>query len=423
MAVPTKKEILDASPVNTGGREDVPDFMRQGSAELEMIVGTGLVAALTGLRRVGKTTLLKQFINSRDDAFYFSFDEEVHTNYDALKRVVEVLVAQADAPLIVLDEIGRIKGWAGLVKRYHDRKQARFVISGSASLDVSKGKESLAGRMMEMVLPPLQFDEFLELKGLPPLAAGRPEDLFASKAPASPVEDFLVKGGFPEIIDFDDDLARRYVRSSTVERIVFEDIPSTFGIKHRSRLYDLLRYVATYSACPFHDIHAGEAVGLNKGTVRDYMLYLERSFLAHVLHEQGSFAKSLRKTKKVFVATPSIYNALSEDPTTGGAAEVAVLDKLMNGLGSPLSFYRDAQGHEVDFIAPLPIEVKYRENITSADTRALRYYMRKKGKDRALVVTKHLFDERDVREGTILYIPLATFLAARVTDPGRFLAA
>jgi len=115
---------------------------------------------------------------------------------------------------------------------------------------------------------------------------------------------------------------------------------------------------------------------MSRHAVSDYLLYLNRAYLADVIYPAGSFQKALKKQKKAFVKTASVYNALAESPSDGQAAETAVYDKLS---AKKVQFYRDPQKHEVDFVCGLPIEVKYQSTITSADSANLLYYMKKRG--------------------------------------------
>jgi predicted AAA+ superfamily ATPase len=412
MAVPSKQEILAFSPLNAGGRESIPPYKRKPFQQLKKDLRTGLIISLTGLRRVGKTTLMKQILSEIGNRFYFSFDEKRYANADALKKVIDAFLEEAENPVIGLDEVFRVDDWAGVIKRYHDQKRARFIVSGSAALMIRKGIESLSGRMLDHYVPPLQFDEYLELQEM------RPEPVsidapFASRRYETELAGFLKKGSFPEIVNFDDSTAREYIRSSTVERIIFEDIPSVFHIENPAKLYDLFKLCAANSGRLFTEVGFAEATQMSRHTVADYLLYLEKAYLAGILYPLGSFQKALKKQKKIFVKSASIYNALSDLPEPGRAAETAVYDKLGK---DGLSFYRDAQKREVDFLAPVPVEVKYQSTITSPDLQNLLYYMEKRKEKKGIVVTKDLFDERTIGGRKIVFIPLDVFLIADVSS-------
>ncbi len=407
MAVPTKREILSFSPMNLGDREELPRYRRKAFAAIKKAAQTGPIVSITGLRRVGKTTLIKQLLSETKGAFYFSFDEKKHANPETLRRVIDVFLEEGEKPTIALDEIFRVEDWAGILKRYHDLKIAKFIVSGSSSLMVKKGVESLSGRMLEHYLQPLQFDEYLELAGKGPQAI-EPGGIFkARRRFEEELSDFLIKGSFPETLWMDEKTAAQYIRASTVEKIVFDDIPSTFRIEHPSKLYDLLRLCATNSGRLFTEVNCAEALQMSRHAVSDYLLYLNRAYLADVVYPAGSFQKALKKQKKIFVKTASIYNSLAENPSAGQAAETAVYDKLSCGK---TYFYRDAQKREVDFIARVPIEVKYQSAIVSSDISNLLYYMKQCRKNTGMVVTRDLFDEKTVDGRKIRYVPLDIFL-------------
>lgn len=405
MAVPTKKEILDFSPINRGEKEELPSYKRKPFSKIKKMLKSKLIVAITGLRRVGKTTLMKQLLD--ENSFFFSFDEKRYANPETLKRVIEVFLEEKEKPLIALDEIFRVEDWAGVLKRYHDQKKARFIISGSSSLMIKKGVESLSGRLLVNQLPPLQFDEYLEMKGEKPETKPL-KDVFKMKNKyEEEAREFLKKGSFPEILKMDEKIATEYIRTSTVEKIVFDDIPSTFRVEYPSKLYDLMRLCAAASSRLFTEINFAEALQISRHTIADYILYLKKAYLVDVVYPQGSFQKALKKQKKVFVKTASVYNALAENPTIGQAVETAVYDKLSE---EKISFYADPQKREIDFIWKKPIEVKYQEKITSEDSKHLIYYLKRYKEKTGIMITKNLFDEKEIDGKRIFFIPFDVFL-------------
>ncbi len=409
MAIPTKNEIMDFSPINKGGIENVPEYRRTAFREIGTALDTGFIVAITGLRRVGKTTLIKQTLGK--NSFYFSFDEKRYANPDALRQVIETFVKEGERPLIALDEVFRVGDWSGLIKRYHDQKLARFIVSGSSALGVKKGVESLAGRMVERYIQPLRFEEYLELGGEKPERPGLADLFRKAKRHEAGLESFLRRGSFPELAGRKEIDATEYIRTSTVEKIVFDDIPSIFKIENPSKLYDLFRLCATNSSRLFTEVNLAEALQMGRHAVSDYLLYLRKAYLLDVVYPQGSLQKALKKQKKVFAKTASIYNAIAENPNAGQAAETAVFDKLS---GSGPSFYRDAQKREVDFISSVPIEVKFQSIVLRSDIENLIYYAKRRKAGKAIVVTENLFDEKDYDGVTVTFIPLDVFLLLKL---------
>lgn len=416
MAVPSLDDIRDYNPWASGQNFDIPRYRRNNYLEIKkMIERKKFIVAITGIRRIGKTTLMKQIGNEiKGDKFFFSFEEDRFANYDALKSVIETFLRMGEKPIIFLDEIGKIKGWAGLLKKYHDLNKARFIISGSSSLHITKGKESLAGRIMEYTLPPWQFNEYLALKGIT-------TNTFEMKnieksyfqwngVGKEAVIEFLRKGSFPELADISSEQEiKKYIKSSTIDKIVFEDIPSTFAIEDKTKLYDILCYVGKESGSILKPSHLGEALEISKDTVKKYLFYLHHTYLIEMLPIEGSTIKSFRKPQKVYASCSPISYAISESYNESMLVETAVHDKLKNSFNKQLYFFNDAQKHEVDFTGPITVESKWKSEITIGDLSSLLYYMKKRKIKEAIVVSKE-FDIKEKDDMKIYLLPLPFFL-------------
>ncbi|MEM2878913.1 MAG: ATP-binding protein [Candidatus Hadarchaeales archaeon] len=421
MSVPTLDDIKDYNPWHVGENFEVPPLKRDAYATIKNAVERRkFIVGIVGLRRIGKTVMMKQIGNELDgDRFFFSFEEDRFANYESLKFVIDTFLRMGEKPTIFLDEIGRIQGWAGLLKKYHDLGMARFVISGSSSLHITRGKESLAGRLMEYVLPPWQFNEFLKLSGfnnveMYTLHLDRIESIYLrwKNTGVDHTGDFLRRGSFPELGGIQDDREiKKYVKNTTVEKIVFDDIPSIFPVEDKSKLYDVMCYVARESGCLFKPSHLGEALEISKDTVKKYLFYLHHSYLAELLPVEGSTIKSFRRPKKVYASCAPISYSLSDQYNEARLVETAVADKMKNCLaqGGEVFFFRDAQKHEVDFTGPLVVECKWKTTITGDDLRPLLYYMKKRNVRSSIVVGKE-FEVRKYGGREIYVLPLALFL-------------
>ncbi len=181
--------------------------------------GKRQIIALTGLRRVGKTTLMLRLVDSllekgfdSKKILFFSFDEfpsvlfrdvisefELKMGFDGKNRDYYVF----------FDEIQKVSNWENQLKTIYDlNPNLRIVVSGSESLFIkSKSKESLAGRMFEFTILPLSFREFLVFKGKDSL------DCFVDKKELLLLfNEFLLTQGFPELIgEKDKEFIRKYI--------------------------------------------------------------------------------------------------------------------------------------------------------------------------------------------------------------------
>ena len=134
------------------------------------------IIALTGLRRVGKTTIMFKIIQDyiknkfpSENILYFSFDEfreiDIREILNEYEKIMEKNI-EDEKYLVLFDEIQKLENWEEKLKRLYDThgKKIKIIISGSESLFIRKrSKETLAGRIFEFKIEPLSFKEFLNV--------------------------------------------------------------------------------------------------------------------------------------------------------------------------------------------------------------------------------------------------------------------
>jgi len=417
----TAEEILSNSPLNTGGQEEVPKYERKLGQAIKSLLSAKprFIISIDGLRRVGKTVLLKQALNraqGKRRAFYFSFDKRSQQTPGALEQVISFFIKKDREALICLDEVGKIDDWAGIIKKHYDRSSAAFLLSSSATLQMKKGGESLAGRMASFTLPPMGFDEYLELSGVKKgklhLSLENPEH---PSQFGEYLRGFLGRGAYPELCGVDDlEAIRQYVRKSTVEKMIFEDIPGTFRMAHPAKLLEIYNYFASYSGEFVHEQSIAGLTGLSALTVADYVSYLEESHLVRRVYTEANFSKMIRKKKKGFVASPTLYSQTASEFSTGRLVETAVFSKLSEF--QPMT-YRDSQKREVDFIVALggkkhAIEVKSGKQVARSELSNTVHYLKANRLASGCVIYQGPYDLVEVDGITIHLVPLPTFLAA-----------
>ncbi len=143
---------------------------RKAFAELKPYLDTRQILLLTGLRRVGKTTLLFQLLEtllkkgiSPYRVFYYSFDE-ARLNLDELLKTYQTEIVKADlaaAPTyLFFDEIQKLEDWPAQIKMLYDLyPQVKIFLSGSARIPAWRSaRESQAGRVFDVVIRPLDLE-------------------------------------------------------------------------------------------------------------------------------------------------------------------------------------------------------------------------------------------------------------------------
>src|SRR3989344_1521779 len=327
------------------------------------------IIAMTGLRRVGKTTIMLKIIKEKidsgfapDNIVYFSFDN--FRDLD-LSELIEVYSEEYDKDvkiskyLFLFDEVQKINNWEEQVKRLYDLHiNFKIIISGSESLFIrKKSKESLAGRMFEFKVDPLSFKEFLSFKGL----NLKPTGLY-EKELLRIFEEFMSSGGFPELVDMkDNDFIKNYIRETVVEKILFRDIPLIYPIRDVSILESIFRIISGNPGQIIEINKLASEVGLSRRVVSLYIGYLENSFLIKkIFNFSRNQRKTAKKLKKYYPTIPAlgfIYG--NEDVKPKIFENMIVLHSEAN------FFWRDAYKNEVDIVLYdgkiIPIEIKYGE--------------------------------------------------------------
>jgi hypothetical protein len=370
--------------------------------------------AITGLRRVGKTTLMYQLIQrlldsgvESTDVLYFSFDEAVGNLSDVLETYREIYDKdfRKGRIYVFLDEAPRLSSWADEVKKYYDLyPKIKFVVSGSESLFIRKGsRERLSGRIYEFFLPTLSFGEFLGLNGIGEVA----------KLSRLRLRQFFVRyieqGGFPEMaLEKNLDEVRMYVRSSVIDKLIFRDLLALTGAKDVELFMIMLEIFATNPGMYVEYQSLAQQFGRDRRIIRKYLMLLKEGFLVNLLanFRKGKIA-SLRKLKRLYLADTSIITAFHgsvDEMLFGKMVENAVINAL-----NARFFWRNR--HKVDAVVNgVPIEVKYQRKILPADLKGVREFMRKFAVKNGIIVTKDEARRINLAEGRVRLIPAEDFL-------------
>jgi predicted AAA+ superfamily ATPase len=375
-----------------------PPLRRKIFDEIWRDLGRRQIQILTGLRRVGKSTifyqLIDQLIREGEDPvhlFYCSFDEPEFQE----KRLREILKEysgltgvdyKTEKIYLFLDEAQKSKNWVADVKLIYDSlPNVKILVSGSASLNIlAEAKRSLAGRALYYELPPLSFEEFLRFRGVP-FERERPglyEDVLRRE-----FERFLLRP-FPELVNEEDPgFIKNYIRGSVIEPVLLKDIPKEFGAVD---ILLLEKLVTLFLSDPGQYLSLDKLAGelrRAKATLYKALFYLEFSFLIRrVLNYRPSLRAASRKLPRVYAYHPSLTIPF-QVPEQKFAENLVAFE-----LGARYYWRRGEK--EVDFLRELtPVEVKFGSKVTEHDLRHLIYFTRRYHAPRGFVITKDVEGE------------------------------
>src|SRR3989344_3135348 len=172
---------------------------------------TNIVTALLGVRRSGKSYLMRQMIKKmlsqgqrKENILMINFEDRRFPEFypELLNEVYQTYyqyLQPTALPIIFLDEIHLVPQWERWVRTMHELGKAKIVISGSSSKLLSGELATvLTGRHLDLFVFPLRFKEFLNFKGL---EIKDELDLVARKQNIlSYFTEYLEFGGFPEVV-------------------------------------------------------------------------------------------------------------------------------------------------------------------------------------------------------------------------------
>ena len=384
--------------------------------EIQKFMSLPQIIALTGLRRVGKTTLMFKLAEDRirtgfdpKNIIYFSFDEfreiEIRDVMNAYEELVEKDFKEGKY-LLLLDEIQKLGNWDDQLKRTYDLfgKNIKIIVSGSESLLIrKKSKETLAGRMFDFKVEPLSFKEFLRFKGTNFEPVGLYEkELFQQ------FKEFCVTLGFPELVGIrEKDVIKKYAVESIVERVLYRDMPRLFKIRDISVIESLLDMFMEDPGQLVEISSLAKELKISRQTLSNYLTYLEESFLIRKLYNfSRSRRKVERKLKKYYPTVISVDVLFNEDDLS----KSKVLEWLVVNQLKAEFFWRDPYKNEVDVVLPnkklTPAEIK----CGKISFEGLLAFMNKFKVSQGYVISLSQEREQEIAEKKISVLPAYKFL-------------
>ncbi len=341
------KEIMAMLNQHWEGFFELPIYKRKLFNKIVGLNRYPLIGLITGPRRVGKTTILKQYIDHllstgipKKHILYFSFEQKQTSILELFKEWETILAKKISGQgyYLILDEVQYAKKWAEEIKLLYDHRNIKILLSGSSAIQLSKTSEMLAGRVKEYFLGPLSFTEYCEMlnlecsedqlrfflfRQLPALALHKHID------PAEYVNSIINK----VIIDLN-------VNSSAIEELITVLFSSPGQLVNLEKL--------------------SKELSLSKPTLANYLHLLEKAFIFRKLYNfTGNRRKSEIKLKKFypFYTTLLAYKSLNLFVPESLIVESEVASVLN------AEFFYNHKGKEIDFIFPhekIAIEVKWR---------------------------------------------------------------
>ncbi len=337
---------------------------------IEQRLWQGKAIILFGARQVGKTTMLKNLLQDRNDVLWLNGDEQDVRNLfeNASSTMLKTIIGQKR--IVVIDEAQRITNIGLGLKLITDNIDGVQVLAtGSSSFDLSnKINEPLTGRKLEYWMFPLSFSELVEHNGL--LEEKR---LLTHR---------LVFGSYPDVINNAGN--ERLVLTELADSYLYKDILTFDRIKKSDKLVKLLQALAFQVGSEVSFNELAQTCGLDPKTVESYVTLLEQSYIVFRL---GSFSRNLRNelkfSRKIYFWDCGIRNAVignyqmvESRMDTGALFENYIVAERLKKLRYEKSyaksyFWRSKTKQEIDYIEDMDgklsaVEMKWNPNRKAA---------------------------------------------------------
>lgn len=278
--------------------------------------------AIVGTRGVGKTTLLFQRIKlsgAKDTSLYISADNTYFTANSMFDTAAAF--CKNGGKVLYIDEVHKYPNWSKEVKMMYDYlPDLKLVVTGSSILDIISGTDAdLSRRAITYELHGLSFREYLNYSLKLDIQPFVLDDILMGKAditdkvphPIAHFKQYLQCGYFPFYGQDNYQLRLENVINHTLEI----DIPTfaNMNISTARKLKKLL-YIISQSV-PFKPKYTeiGRAISADRGSVADYMVFMEKAGLINRLMLADGGMAMMEKVEKVYLANTNLIYALSGD--------------------------------------------------------------------------------------------------------------
>lgn len=267
---------------------------------LRKLIQPGKVMVIYGPRRVGKTTLLKKYLEGENHSVLFvNGDDIIVRQYLESQSIQTLRDFVGHHRLLVVDEAQHVEKIGLNLKLIVDHIPGiKVIVTGSSSFDLAQDVgEPLTGRKYVLKLFPLAQMEISKIEKRHETTAG--------------LESRLIYGSYPEVVLIRDNRRREDYLRELIQSYLFKDILVLEGIRYANKLLRLLQLLAFQIGKQVSFTELGKQLSMSKNTVERYLDLLEKVF---VIYKLSGFSRNLRKeitkSQRYFFYDTGVRNAL-----------------------------------------------------------------------------------------------------------------
>jgi len=335
---------------------------------------------LTGVRRSGKSTLLKQLMRYHGSQNYFNLEDSRIAGFELNDfMIVEELFAElsGNKPIMFFDEIQNISGWERFVRDAIDRKKTVVITGSNAKLLSRELGRKLTGRHLDFEIFPFSYREFLAYLNLTHGA-----NSFLS---------FISDGGFPGYLS----MGKKEVLSTLVSDILVRDIFSRYNLRNQDVYSRIVQFLLcnTGKEISFNNLKNTFEVG-SASSIMDFLNYLTDAYMLFLVPRYDTSLKvQARNPRKVYAIDQGLVNfsSVSGSPDRGRLLENTIYLQLRRS-GFEIWYFKGKK--ECDFI--------YRQNKNLFSAIQVSWQVEQQNEKREVEGLLEAMNQLNLTEGTII---------------------
>ena len=280
-----------------------------------------IIKVITGIRRCGKSFILKAIMNELIDRgipktqiIYIPLDRRGYKNIktsEELETKIESMLGDDENYYLFIDEVQNVFGFESVIHAYAEEGYSIFLTGSNSYLLSDEISTKLTGRYLNFETFTLDFSEYLEMKRF--FKKKIDQDIYVE------FEEYILNGGFPKTIEFDDIQSRQTYTRGIISEIFEKDVKtrkriSNVPVYERVQSFLLNNYSAPFSLSNLLECLEKEGYKTKATTVRGYIEDLKK---AKIIYECNRFdlksKKSLRREQKYYLSDLAIYFAMNTD--------------------------------------------------------------------------------------------------------------
>ncbi|MGB0880699.1 MAG: ATP-binding protein [Polaribacter sp.] len=380
---------------------------KQAYTEREKIktvaLDTGFIQVISGIRRCGKSTLMRFLMSNYTKTVFFNFEDPRIVNFEVadFDKLDEIIPLETEA--YFFDEIQNVPQWEVYIRQLHDDGKKVFVTGSNASLLSKELGTRLTGRYLNTELFPFSYQEYLNFE--------------KKEVGENSIKAYLKMGGFPEYLKS----KNPEVLHNLLKDIVLRDIAVRYSIRNTKVLLDIVLYLLSNVSkeMTYNSLRKVFQVG-STHTVVDYLTWAEDAYLLFFVQKFSWSAKRMAvNPRKVYAIDNGFIdvNSLSFSEDKGRVLENAVFLFLRN-KGQKMYYFKEK--YECDFVLftkkKCTKAVQVCQEITTDNQprefngllEAMNYFNLKEG----IIITQNQKDEFQIENKTVKLIPCFEYFLA-----------